>query len=177
MKPEIDLNPLCVQLQRKRRESASSSSSVKKVKKPWWRRAPQQAAPPYTHSGDTITFMELETYYCPFIPKNRCVDTSGPRFRLLMRPLNSSPSGFAAVFVTKAPTEWHFIPLLLVSWPGPLLSLRWGKINCKLPGWANRDMVGKVKKGWVIEMKAETLGVGSLGVAMFICPIWGISGV
>lgn len=53
---------------------------------------------------------------------------------------NPSPSGLPSIFVTKATTEWHFIPLLLVSLPPPLLSLRWGKINCKLPGWANRDM-------------------------------------
>lgn len=60
------------------------------------------------------------------------------------RHLSSPLPPLLSIFVTKATTEWHFIPLPLDSLPPPLLCLRWGKINCKLPGWANRDMGKKV---------------------------------
>lgn len=158
--PDPDVTVMCITLQRKRRESASSSSSVKKVKKPWWGQEHQ-----LVHGrGQGAVWV---TVFTAEIPKVLGLDKkdTGEQDAIILSiyveaPLTththihtffnyqwdlSNPSSSPPnIFVTKATTEWHFIPLLLDSLPPPSLSLRWGKINCKLPGWANRDMWKKV---------------------------------
>lgn len=95
------------------------------------------------HSGDghewTRETQQSWTPCCCLFTYTHCSQHTHTPFHLLTRPFEPLPSGLLSIAVTKAATEWHFIPLLLVSLPPPLLGLRWGKINCKLPGWANRD--------------------------------------
>lgn len=109
-------------LQRKRRESASSSSSVKKVKKPWG-------------TGGVCSQPRCPQVWGPRGPK-RAGQLNAPPTTAVLFPTNEYPTPphlRLASFVTKATTEWHFIPLRPDSPPPPSLDSDEARstVNCQ----------------------------------------------
>lgn len=124
-------------LQRKRRESASSSSSVKKVKKPWW--AAPAGLQPTTKRLHIFSFFSV-FFFFPTYLKLKGGQKGVGRAVAFITVRSENTLLHPRTVVTKATTEWHFIPLRART---GRLRRGWtsheAQINCKLAERANQD--------------------------------------